>query len=204
MTQEINLYTEAGDAFLADFTISNDSGAPLNLAGYHVKASLASDYGSAGTTDFVVQILDSANGQVRISLSPSQTYYLGSGKFYFDCQYYSSNIRTKFIKGILTVYPTVTQEPEAPPSGSYVTKTVTINFPVPSYSGSFTIDDTQVNSFSMITTQLVSSGINADEIEMDTLLLGTIPGEGSFVITAEALPGPIIGDCTIQYTIYTP
>lgn len=109
MTQELNLYVEAGDTFAQGLSVLDDSNNPVNITTYQIKASLKKDFDSGVKTDFIVTVVDAVTGKISISLDSTATYALGEGKFYFDCQYITTNRVKKFAKGILTVYPTVCQ-----------------------------------------------------------------------------------------------
>lgn len=67
----------------------------------------------------------------------------------------------------------------------------------------FAITDAKVNATTTIVAThsgKAAAGKDADENEMDALLLRALPGSGSFTLWATAVPGPVTGTFKVSYT----
>jgi hypothetical protein len=89
---------------------------------------------------------------------------------------------------------------------AYVTWTeVEIDFgTTPQWSKTFTVTDADCTTSALV--QVVQSGNVAtgrvgNDAEWDGLVLAALPGTGSFVLTALAVPGPIVGARKVAYQI---
>lgn len=204
MAAEVNLYLDAGNTFTTEFVIGDDSGAPIDITNYTIQSQIRKSYIAPSSFAFNITKTDPINGVVQLSLTPNQTTALKNGRFLYDAQYVNGSQSVKFIKGILTVYPSVTRPDTVLPSGSTVTKTIDIVFDQSAFSKTFTITDIQVNGNSVVTAFGVGqAGLNSDEAELDGLLLRAVPFDGGFILYADAIPGPVVGTFTIQYQIFT-
>lgn len=76
----------------------------------------------------------------------------------------------------------------------------------PEYSKVFTVTDADSTSNAVILltqSALPATGRVGNDCEWDQLLLAAAPGDGSFTITAIAIPGPVAGNRRVQYQIIT-
>jgi hypothetical protein len=94
----------------------------------------------------------------------------------------------------------------AAPTASIAFTEVEIDFgsSVPVFDKQFTITDAGASLTSKIIVMpsgKVATGRVGDDWGWDSLMLAALPGTGNFVVTALAVPGPIKGKRTIQYTI---
>lgn len=74
----------------------------------------------------------------------------------------------------------------------------------PAWDETFTITDSLVSSGSKIVvvpSGKVATGRVGNDLEWDNLLLGALPGTGSFTLTALAFPGPVVGKRKIIYQV---
>ncbi len=109
MAQEANLYIEAGDTFEKYFVVKDHTDSIIDLTGSTLRAQFKKDYDSTVTTSFAVAIVSATSGSISLSLTSTQTQGIGEGKYYFDCLVtFPDGSVLKVIKGVLTVYPTVT------------------------------------------------------------------------------------------------
>lgn len=74
----------------------------------------------------------------------------------------------------------------------------------PQWSKTFTITDADCTTAALV--QVVQSGNVAtnrvgNDAEWDQLMLAATPGTGSFVLTALAVPGPVVGRRKVAYQI---
>ena len=72
----------------------------------------------------------------------------------------------------------------------------------PVYDKSFTITDASVAASSKIIavqSGSAATGRDADENELDSLILRCVPASGSFTVYAKAIPGPVSGKYKINY-----
>ncbi|MFN0027719.1 MAG: hypothetical protein ACKV2O_11170 [Acidimicrobiales bacterium] len=75
----------------------------------------------------------------------------------------------------------------------------------PSYSKTFTVVDAAVSPTSDIAVTpsgRVATGRVGDDWAWDGLSLSALAGTGSFTLTANAQPGPVLGRRTVQYQVF--
>jgi hypothetical protein len=98
-----NLIIEKGTQFEMEFDLTNDDGTPFTLLGIGTAtARIRKHANSTIYEDFSISTV-AGQGQIKLSLSPSQTANLETGRNYFDLLIYTisgnPNTRQKFIKG---------------------------------------------------------------------------------------------------------
>ena len=107
-----NLVLNAGATFsqIFDLVESDDSG-PKSLVGFTVDAQIRKHAGSNSKTDFTAAIVDAANGIVQISLTPTQTNSLKSGRYLYDILLTktSSGVKDRVVEGSVLVREGVTR-----------------------------------------------------------------------------------------------
>ena len=94
--------------------------------------------------------------------------------------------------------------------GANATGTATLAFTTaptdkPVWSKTFTVVDARVTPTSLVV--VAQSGATAagrvgDDLAWDQILLGAVPGNGFFTVTALVHPGPIVGSRVIIYQIF--
>ena len=82
-----NLVINAGATFNQEFTLtqSDDSG-PLNVSEFTITAQLRKHAGSTKKVDFATNKVNATQGQIQISLTPSQTVpsVIKPGRYVYD------------------------------------------------------------------------------------------------------------------------
>lgn len=74
----------------------------------------------------------------------------------------------------------------------------------PAWSATFTVTDAGVSPSSHILpvpSGAVATGRVGNDAEWDSLILSASPGTGSFILTAMAVPGPVVGKRKILYQV---
>jgi hypothetical protein len=110
-----NIVIEQGFDFSSIFELADSlTDGPLNLVGYGVTAQIRKNYTSSSAVSFTSTITDPVNGEIKISLTDTQTSALKSGRHVYDVaiQYggFSSNEpKIKVVEGTALVRPGVTR-----------------------------------------------------------------------------------------------
>jgi hypothetical protein len=107
-------YSEIVIEQYADFsttvTINDLQGDYLNLATYSASSQIRKSYYSTTATSLTVQVTDSANGLLTVSLDAANTSNLSAGRYVYDLVIQSNdNKKTRVVEGIATVIPGVTR-----------------------------------------------------------------------------------------------
>jgi hypothetical protein len=97
----------------ASITVSGDAtgtfyvAEPLNLAGYTVDSDIKGLIDNAQVGTFATALVDAANGEFTLSLSPTTTAGFESGRYGYDISLTSgSGARYYWLKGVVTVQST--------------------------------------------------------------------------------------------------
>lgn len=110
-----NIVIEQGYDFSVNFELANSlTDGPLNLAGYGVTSQIRKNYTSSSSVSFASTITSAANGNIRISLTDSQTANLKPGRHVYDVAiqyggFSSDQPKVKVIEGTALVRPGVTR-----------------------------------------------------------------------------------------------
>ena len=107
-----NIYIDAGADYTTTVTVSDSSGAALDLTGYTAAAQIRKTYeSSAATVAFTVAFVSPrTTGQIEISLTGAQTGAIDSGRYVYDVLITSgASAKTRVVEGIATINPRVTQ-----------------------------------------------------------------------------------------------
>lgn len=84
---------------------------PMNLTGYSAAAQMRKSYQSSLAHTFTCEVLSPASaGQIKISMTPTQTEAVAAGRWLYDVEI--SNIagyRKRVVEGIAVVTPQITQ-----------------------------------------------------------------------------------------------
>lgn len=104
----VNLRIEKGTNFESTFTITNSDGSVFALSNYTATSKIRKHPTSTDSKSFSTTIT-SATGEIKISMSSSNTAELTSGRNYFDVLItkISDNTITKVIDGTALVVDTV-------------------------------------------------------------------------------------------------
>jgi hypothetical protein len=109
MAPEFNLYVDQGTDFSETFTVTDVHGAPVNLTGATLRSQIRKSYTSTTSYDLTITPVDLATGQIKFELSNTLTASLKDGRYVYDAEYVLNGLITRFVKGLVTVYPRVTQ-----------------------------------------------------------------------------------------------
>jgi hypothetical protein len=106
---ELNL--DQGATFSATLDLTNDDGTPINVANNTFLCQIRkSYYSSSVAANVTVNILDSTNGHVQLTLSDANTANVRAGRYLFDLKMTSNTGTTlRIIEGIMTVNPQVSR-----------------------------------------------------------------------------------------------
>lgn len=96
--------------FSTTITLNDLQGDYLNLATYTASSQIRKSYYSSVATNLTVQVTDSANGLLTVSLDSANTSNLAAGRYVYDLVIQSNdNKKTRVVEGIATVIPGVTR-----------------------------------------------------------------------------------------------
>lgn len=103
---------DQGSDFTAEFTLENDDGTSMNLAGFSVYSQFRKSYGSTTSYTFTSHVVNGAGGVISISFSGDQSSSVRPGRYLYDVEIrdYSGN-KIRVIEGILTINPEITRIP---------------------------------------------------------------------------------------------
>jgi hypothetical protein len=105
-----NLTVDQGSTFSASIDITDTEDNILVLTGYTVAAQIRKTYGSSTAVNFTGSVSNATLGEVTISLTPTQTNALVSGRYVYDVEITSAGgTVTRVIEGQVEVTPGVTQ-----------------------------------------------------------------------------------------------
>jgi hypothetical protein len=110
MAAEYNLYIDQGVTFSTEITISDDNGIPVDLTNATLASQVRKSYTSTVAFPFTITVLgDPTMGQVVLSMTATQTAAMAAGRYVYDAQYNINGVVTRFLKGLVTIFPAVTQ-----------------------------------------------------------------------------------------------
>jgi len=104
-----NLKIGQGTVYITNITLTDDSGAALDLTGYTGAGQIRKYYTSNQAVDFGINI-DENNGVLTIQLTSDQTNDMEAGRYVYDIELTdSANIVSRVLEGIVTITPGVTR-----------------------------------------------------------------------------------------------
>jgi len=105
-----NLIINSGTSFSQDFFLENSAtNSAMNLSSSSVASQMRKWSGSTGVTTFTTSIVNSQNGQIRISLGSSITSALKPGRYVYDVLLTNNNSTTRVVEGMALVREGVTR-----------------------------------------------------------------------------------------------
>ena len=107
-----NIYIDAGADYLTTVTVTDSSGAALDLTGYTAAAQIRKTYeSSSATVSFTVAFnADRTTGKLDLTLTGVQTAAITQGRYVYDVLITSgASAKTRVVEGIVTINPRVTQ-----------------------------------------------------------------------------------------------
>ena len=105
-----NIYIDQGTSFSNTITVNDAVGSPLNLSGYTAASQMRKSYSSSVAYNLNAVIASEVNGQVRITLTPTQSAAIPAGRYLYDVEITSSGgAKTRVVEGIVVVTPEITK-----------------------------------------------------------------------------------------------
>lgn len=106
----VDLFFDQGADWSDYIILLNPDQTPINVAGYtFTSAFKTSYYTPVVTANLITTIVDSANGNVEISLDSANTANIGAGVYVYDVfQVDTNNKKSRIQNGLLTISPSVT------------------------------------------------------------------------------------------------
>lgn len=107
----LNLSINTSTNFTQTFTLTDDQGTALNLSNYSYESQIRKHPNSSTSVSFATTALSPSNGELRISLSPSDTANLKDGRYVYDIVLtdLSDNTKTRVLQGSAIVSKTITR-----------------------------------------------------------------------------------------------
>ena len=110
MSNFVELQIEAGATFSTEIVVKESNGSSKNLSNYLARSQLRKSYYSTTAVDFSVEITDSSNGIINMSLTAANTSNIKSGRYVYDVEIEDdSETVIRVQEGIITVLPNVTK-----------------------------------------------------------------------------------------------
>ena len=106
-----DLVIDQGSDFAIDLTIT-EGGTAKNLTGYSGRAQIRSSHSSSSAAaSFTVNVVNAANGTMKMELSSSTTTSMTAGRYVYDLEIHTSGDATvkRLIQGSVTLNPEVTR-----------------------------------------------------------------------------------------------
>jgi hypothetical protein len=108
----INLQIEKGTDFFAIFTLRDEYGEFINLNAHNVAAAFSNSYISSNKQNFIINVIDAAQGTIEIKLTALQTSVLKLQRYVYDIVVTSpvnlGGKKTRVVQGVIEVSPGVT------------------------------------------------------------------------------------------------
>ena len=104
MAAERNISIYQGDTYIHDVTITDSSNVAIDINGRTYLSQMRPYVGSSKIlVSFTTEVVSAEGGQVRFSLTPSQTANLDIGTYVYDFQQIDSGIILTLMSGTVTV-----------------------------------------------------------------------------------------------------
>jgi hypothetical protein len=101
---------EQGATFNTTINVEDTAGAAINLFGYTANSMMRKSYYSTSATTITSTVTGTANGEVTLSVSATNTAALTPGRYVYDVIITSpTSVVTRVVEGIVTVLPSVTR-----------------------------------------------------------------------------------------------
>ena len=105
-----NLYIDQGTDFNVTVDVTNTDGSVLNLSNYTAVSQIRKTYGSSTVSATFATSIASAQGQVTLTLTDTQTAGLAAGRYVYDLNITSSaGQTTRVVEGQVVLTPGVTR-----------------------------------------------------------------------------------------------
>lgn len=101
---------EQGATFNTTINVEDTAGAAINLYGYTANSMMRKSYYSSSATTITSTVTGTANGEITLTVSATNTAGLTPGRYVYDVIITSStSVVTRVVEGIVTVLPSVTR-----------------------------------------------------------------------------------------------
>lgn len=105
-----NLYIDAGSTFSAIITVTDTTGAPVDLTPYTPASQMRKSYGSLTAYEFTATVYDAESGKIRIAMTSAQTSQIKPGRYLYDVEISTEDETTiRVAEGIVIVTPEITR-----------------------------------------------------------------------------------------------
>jgi hypothetical protein len=105
-----NFYIDTGSNFGAVITVRGSDGLPLNLTDYTVQSYIRKSYASRTHINFNATVYSTTGGQIRLSLSNTDTNDIKPGRYMYDVEIANnSGERLRVSEGIIIFTPQITK-----------------------------------------------------------------------------------------------
>jgi hypothetical protein len=109
MAVKANLQIDQGSDFSATIDLVDATGAVYNLTGHTIAAQMRKNYASSAAMTFNTSH-NSANGQIQLAMTSSNTAVIEPGRYLYDVEIRSSGgAVTRVVEGVITVTPGITR-----------------------------------------------------------------------------------------------
>lgn len=107
----IDLFVDQGTDFYTNMDLTNDDGTPMGVAGYTFAGQIRKSYYSKNpTANLVITVVNSATGNLSISVPAAITANVAPGRYVYDIKMTdTSNSIIRIMEGIVTVTPQVSR-----------------------------------------------------------------------------------------------
>lgn len=107
----LNLSINTSTNFSQTFTLTDDEGGALNLSEYTYASQIRKHPNSSTAVSFTTAALTPANGELTISLDPSDTADLKPGRYVYDIVLTKTadSTKTRVLQGSVIVSKTITR-----------------------------------------------------------------------------------------------
>jgi len=101
---------EQGATFGSTLNVEDTYGNAINLYAYTANSQMRKSYYSSSATTITASVTGTANGEVTLSMTSSNTANLTPGRYVYDVIITSpTSVVTRVVEGIVTVLPSVTR-----------------------------------------------------------------------------------------------
>ncbi len=115
MAIAINFVLDQGTTFEAIATIENETGTIFDMTGLSPYCQMRKSYYTTNAIDVTAEVLgDPVNGEIKLSLLPSETDPIRAGRYVYDVEVRNStgDYVKRVLQGVITVNPQVTRTPQ--------------------------------------------------------------------------------------------
>jgi hypothetical protein len=105
-----NFYIDTGSNFGAIITVKGSDGLPLNLTDFTCSSYIRKSYSSKTHIDFNAAIYSAVGGQIRVSLTHTDTNNIKPGRYMYDVEIQNlEGERLRVSEGIIIFTPQITK-----------------------------------------------------------------------------------------------